>query len=168
MDIQPTPPAWQVMTETEADAEADRLINEAMSRERPPSAAPFPTSFRDMTPLPDFGPTPPVKQDDRRTVPDWALGTAVASIGIGAGVTGIGCGAWLILHGLAAVTLTSVLMVTLPLAALAALATAIGIALQHARANVNHTENHYNAPVTQHTTHTEQTARGLLARITNR
>ncbi|MBM9624335.1 hypothetical protein ACFQ60_00930 [Streptomyces zhihengii] len=91
--------------------------------------------------------------------------TGNASIGIGAGVTGVSCGAWLVLHGLAAVTLTSVLMVTLPLAALAP---AIGSAVQHAcTAAAPHTH-HYNAPVTHHSTHTEQIVRGLFGRISNR
>ncbi|MFD3728804.1 hypothetical protein [Streptomyces sp. NPDC058671] len=153
------------MSDTEAAAEAERILRTAF-RDEPP--APASTSFRDDTPLPAFGTTPPVLQPETRIVPAWAAGTAVASIGIGAGITGVGCGAWLILQGLAAVTLTSVLMVTLPIAALAALATAIGSAVQHARAAVTHTENHYNAAVTQHVQHTEQTARGFLGRITNR
>ncbi|MFB7030963.1 MULTISPECIES: hypothetical protein [unclassified Streptomyces] len=151
MDFRPSP--GLPMSDAEAAAEADRILH---------------TAFRDDTPLPKIGPTPPVLQPETRIVPAWAAGTAVASIGIGAGITGAGCGVWLVLQGLAAVTLTSVLMVTLPLAALAALATAIGSAVQHARAAVSHTENHYNAPVIQNTTHTEQTARGFLGRITNR
>ncbi|MGA5498703.1 hypothetical protein ACPCSP_30585 [Streptomyces cinereoruber] len=149
-----------------SDAEAERILRTAFHDQ--PQPAPAPTSFRDDTPLPAFGPTPPVLQPETRIVPAWAAGTAVASIGIGAGITGAGCGVWLVLQGLAAVTLTSVLMVTLPLAALAALATAIGSAVQHARAVVTHTEHHYTGPVTQHVQHTEQTARGFLGRITNR
>ncbi|MDV9188188.1 hypothetical protein R6L23_08155 [Streptomyces sp. SR27] len=163
MDFRPAPS--HPMSDAEAAAEADRILHTAF-HDQPP--APTPTSFRDDTPLPKTGPTPPVLQPETRIVPAWAVGTAVASIGIGAGITGAGCGVWLVLKGLAAVTLTSVLMVTLPIAALAALATAIGSALQHARAALNHTENHYNAPVTQHVQHTEQTARGFLGRITNR
>ncbi|MFB7453488.1 hypothetical protein [Streptomyces sp. NPDC056194] len=165
MDFRPA--SGRPMSEAEAAAEAERILRTEFHNQPQPTA-PIPTSFRDETPLPPFGPTPPVLQPETRTVPAWAAGTAVASIGIGAGITGVGCGTWLILQGLAAVTLTSVLMVTLPIAALAALATTIGSALQHTRATVTHTENHYNAPVTQHTTHTEQTARGFFGRITNR
>ncbi|SEE61483.1 hypothetical protein [Streptomyces sp. TLI_105] len=165
MDFRPAPS--RPMTGPEAAAEAERILRTAF-HDQPQPPAPIPTSFQDETPLPKIGPTPPVLQPETRTVPAWAAGTAVAAIGIGAGITGVGCSAWLILQGLAAVTLTSVLMVTLPLAALAALATAIGSALQHARATVTHNENHYNAPVTQHVQHTEQTARGFFGRITNR
>ncbi|WP_258177326.1 hypothetical protein [Streptomyces solincola] len=107
-------------------------------------------------------------QPETRIVPAWAAGTAVASLGIGTGITGAGCGTWLVLHGLAAVTLTSVLMVTLPLAALAALAavaTAIGSALRQARSALTHTENHNHGPVTHHHQHhTTTQARGLFAR----
>ncbi|WP_234363949.1 MULTISPECIES: hypothetical protein [unclassified Streptomyces] len=154
------------MSDAEAAAEAEWILRTAFHDQ--PRPAPAPTSFRDDTPLPKIGSTPPVLQPETRMVPAWAAGTAVASIGIGAGIIGAGCGVWLVLQGLAAVTLTSVLMVTLPLAALAALATAIGSTVQHARATVTHTEHHYNAPVTQHVQHTEQTARGFLGRITNR
>jgi hypothetical protein len=75
---------------------------------------------------PRVGSTPHVPQPDSRIVPPWALGIAVASIGVGAGITGVGCGVWLACQGFAAITLTGVLFVTLPLAGLAMAATAIG------------------------------------------
>lgn len=103
-------------------------------------------SFEDGTRI---GDTPPVPQPDSRIVPALALGIAVASIGVGAGVTGIGCGVWLACQGFAAVTLNSVLMVTLPFAGLAMVVTAIGGAINKAR-DVNTTHNHhYNGPVRQ-------------------
>ncbi|WP_254707343.1 hypothetical protein, partial [Streptomyces lunaelactis] len=98
------------MSESEAALKAKRILEAAYRPEPTPS---FPTSFRDDSPVPRFGTTPPVHQDDRRIVPAWAAGIAVASIGVGAGVTGIGCGTWLVLQGLASVTLYGVLMVTL-------------------------------------------------------
>ncbi|MER8233184.1 hypothetical protein [Streptomyces sp. NPDC094049] len=170
MDFRPAP--GRPMSGPEAAAEAERILRTEFRdfHDRPQQTVPAsaPTSFRDETPLPSFGTTAPVAQPETRIVPAWAAGTAVASVGIGAGITGAGCGVWLVLQGLAAVTLTSVLMVTLPLAALAALATAIGTAVHHSRTPPAREENHYNAPVTQHVQHTEQTARGLFARITNR
>ncbi|MFI7501845.1 hypothetical protein ACIBVL_25850 [Streptomyces sp. NPDC049687] len=81
------------MPESEAAAEARRLIDDWASK----PVRHHPTSFRDETEPPAFGTAPPVKQDDKRIVPAWAAGIAVASIGVGAGVTGIGCGAWLVL-----------------------------------------------------------------------
>ncbi|WP_030554200.1 hypothetical protein [Streptomyces exfoliatus] len=157
------------MPESEAAAEARRLLDNWASK-----PAFHPTSFRDDTALPAFGTTPPVPQPDHRIVPAWAAGIAVASIGVGAGITGIGCGAWLVLQGLSSVTLAGVLMVTLPFAGLAMAATAIGGAISKTRAAITHNEHHYTGTVTQHVQHvqhvqhTQQTARGLLGRITNR
>lgn len=124
-----------------------------------------PTAYRDDS-LPDeptIGPTPPVPQPDSRIVPAWAAGIAVASIGVGAGITGIGCGAWLVLKGLASVTLNGVLMVTLPIAALAMLATAIGAAISRARSAI--TTHIYKGTVHQKTVHSKNT--GLWAKTKN-
>ncbi|MFF0337913.1 hypothetical protein ACFYUM_35650 [Streptomyces fimicarius] len=145
MDFRPT--AGRPMSDSEAAAEAKRIMDANFRTGQP--VRHFPTSFRDDTELPAYGTTPPVHQDDRRIVPAWAAGIAVASIGVGAGVTGIGCGAWLVLQGLASVTLTGVLMVTLPFAGLAMAATAIGGAISRARSAV--TKNVYEGPVTHKT-----------------
>jgi hypothetical protein len=151
------------LSDAEAKAEAERIIAAAY---QPRTAPPVPTSYRDDTPLPAYGPTPPVPQDDRRIVPPWAAGIAVASIGVGAGITGVGCGAWLVLQGLASVTLAGVLMVTLPFAALAMVATAIGGAINQARSAV--TTNVYEGPVVQNTNiHNTSHQRGMFARTRN-
>ncbi|MFF8431110.1 hypothetical protein ACF07Y_39440 [Streptomyces sp. NPDC016566] len=151
------------MPESEAAAEARRLLAEWAGK----PVQHHPTSFRDETEPPAFGTTPPVKQDDQRTVPAWAAGIAVASIGVGAGITGIGCGAWLVLQGLASVTLNGALMVTLPFAGLAMAATAIGGAIGKARTAV--TKNVYEGPVTHHTEiHNNSTTRAaFFARTRN-
>ncbi|MEU7384168.1 MULTISPECIES: hypothetical protein [unclassified Streptomyces] len=151
------------MPESEAAAEARRLLDEWAGK----PVRHHPTSFRDDTEPPAFGSTPPVRQEDHRIVPAWAAGIAVASIGVGAGVTGIGCGAWLVLQGLSSVTLNGVLMVTLPFAGIAMVATAIGGAISKARAAV--TKNVYEGPVTHHTEiHNNSTTRGaFFARTRN-
>jgi hypothetical protein len=151
------------MPESEAAAEARRLLDEWAGK----PVRHHPTSFCDDTETPAFGTTPPVRQEDRRIVPAWAAGIAVASIGVGAGVTGIGCGAWLVLQGLSSVTLNGVLMVTLPFAGIAMVATAIGGAISKARAAV--TKNVYEGPVTHHTEiHNNSTTRGaFFARTRN-
>ncbi|WP_420082590.1 hypothetical protein ACN6AT_36775 (plasmid) [Streptomyces sp. JL4002] len=153
------------MPESEAAAEARRLIDDWAAK----PVHQHPTSFRDDTATPAFGTTPPVPQPDHRIVPAWAAGIAVASIGVGAGVTGIGCGAWLVLQGLSSVTLTGVLMATLPFAALAMVATAIGGAISKARAAVTKTVNVFEGPVTHHTEiHNNSTTRGaFFARTRN-
>nr|WP_011116889.1 hypothetical protein [Streptomyces violaceoruber]AAO50134.1 hypothetical protein [Streptomyces violaceoruber] len=153
------------LTDDEARAEAERIIARSFQTELPPVRH-MPTSFRDDTELPAYGDTPPVHQDDKRIVPVWAAGIAVASIGVGAGITGIGCGAWLILQGLASVTLYGVLMVTLPFAGLAMVATAIGGAFSKARRSVSKTV--YEGPVTQNTQiNNTTTTRGMFSRTRN-
>ncbi|MEJ8653639.1 hypothetical protein WKI65_37745 [Streptomyces sp. MS1.AVA.3] len=152
------------MSESEAAAAAKKILEDACRSE--PPVRHFPTSFRDETELPAYGPTPPVPQDDRRLVPAWAAGIAVASIGVGAGVTGIGCGAWLVLQGLASVTLDGVLMVTLPFAGAAMVATAIGGAISKARSAVSKT--YYEGPVVQNTQiNNTSNQRGMFSRTRN-
>jgi hypothetical protein len=146
------------LTESAAAAEAARLIREAY---QPEPEAPAPTSFRDLSPVPAVGSTPPVPQPDSRIVPQWATGIAVASIGIGAGVTGLGCGVWLILEGLSSVTLLGVLAIAAPFVGIAAIATTIGAAVSKVRRSS--TTNVYEGTVIQKTEVTA-TARGLLSR----
>lgn len=145
------------LTEAQASAEAARLINEAYRPELPPA----PTYFRDDSPVPTIGTTPPVPQPDSRIVPQWAAGVAVASIGVGAGVTGLGCGAWLVLQGLSSVTLLGVLAIAAPFAGVAMVATAIGAAVSKAKSAS--TTNIYRGSVVQRTEITS-TARGMLSR----
>lgn len=157
------PHAWQPrMTDAEATAEARRIIADAY---RP--VPQIPTAYRDDTPLPAYGSTPPVPQPDRRIVPAWAAGTAVAGIGVGATCVGLGCGIWLACQGFAAVTLASVLFVTLPIAAVAAVAAAIGSAVRAAKATHTVTHHHYASPVRQETNTITAPAYGLIARNRN-
>ncbi|MDX2872017.1 hypothetical protein PV443_43965 [Streptomyces scabiei] len=145
------------LTEAQAATEAARLIREAYRQEA--DVPPAPTYFRDTSPVPTVGTTPPVPQPDSRIVPQWAAGVAVASIGVGAGATGLGCCAYLVLKGLASVTLTGVLAITAPFAGAAMLATAIGVAVSKARSAS--TTNIYKGQVVQRTEITS-TARGFL------
>ncbi|MFF4210709.1 hypothetical protein ACFYZE_15405 [Streptomyces sp. NPDC001796] len=157
------PAAWQPrMTDAEATAEARRIIADAY---RP--VPQIPTAFRDTTPLPTYGTTPPVPQPDRRIVPAWAAGTAVAGIGTGAAFVGVGCGIWLACQGFAAVTLTSVLFITLPIAAVAAVAAAIGSALRSLKTTHTETHHHYAGPVRQETNTISAPAYGLISRNRN-
>ncbi|MFD5541891.1 hypothetical protein ACFWIJ_29710 [Streptomyces sp. NPDC127079] len=155
--------AWQPrMTDAEATAEARRIIADAY---RPTPQVP--TAYRDTSPLPAYGPTPPVPQPDHRIVPAWAAGTAVAGIGVGATCVGIGCGIWLACQGFAAVTLTSVLFVTLPIAGVAAVVAAVGSALRSLRGIRTETHHHYSGPVRQETNTITAPAYGLIARNRN-
>jgi len=133
------------LSESEAEAEARRII-EGLWKSEPVTTA---TSYVDRTPVPAYGTTPPEPQPDHRIVPPWAAGVAVASIGIGAGITGVGCGVWLVCQGFAAVTLTSVLFVTLPIAAVAAAVVAIGSVVRSVKAANVTTHHHYSGAVHQ-------------------
>ncbi|MFD8525349.1 hypothetical protein ACFV2D_35920 [Streptomyces capillispiralis] len=146
------------LTESEASAEAARLIREAYR----PIEEPRPvTTFRDTTPVPAVGTTPPVPQPETRIVPEWAAGVAVASIGVGAGVTGLGCGAWLVFQGLSSVTLLGVIAIAAPFVGIAMVATAIGAAVSKAKRSS--TTNVYQGTVIKRTDITS-TARGIGAR----
>ncbi|WP_225831686.1 hypothetical protein [Streptomyces sp. NK08204] len=155
-----TAPTTAGMSDDQAAAEAARIIADAY---RP--APETPTAYRDTSPLPTYGDTPPVLQPDRRIVPAWAAGTAVAGIGVGAACVGVGCGVWLACQGFAAISLTSVLFVTLPIAAVAAVAAAVGSALRSLKDVHTEHHHHYTGPVRQEntTTHT----RGVFARTHN-
>lgn len=139
--------------ETAHDAEARRLVSEV-----------FETSYRDESAVPSIGDTPPVDQPDTRTVPPWAVGTAVVSLAVGAGSTGVGCAVWLACQGLSSITLLGVTALAAPFVGIAAAAVAIGAAVSKAKAaEPEHTTNVYAGPVSQ-TTETTSIARGFFAR----
>ncbi|WP_328632015.1 hypothetical protein [Streptomyces sp. NBC_00356] len=106
------------------------------------------------TPQVVIGTTPPVPQPDSRIVPTWATGIAVASLGVGAGATGLGCAVWLAMKGLSMVSVPSLerfaWIIIAPFAGAAMLATAIGVAITRARnAEPREVHNHNNGPVYQ-------------------
>ncbi|WSJ91222.1 hypothetical protein OG430_26030 [Streptomyces sp. NBC_01304] len=147
------------MSDAEANAEAKRIID-SLYRPTPPPR-PVPTSYRDDTTPPPFGDAAPVHQDDRRIVPAWAAGTAVASIGIGAGATGVGCGIWLALQGFAAMTITGVVFMGVLFCGLAFAALSIGAAFSRAKRSVS--KHVYTGPVTKNT-HVSSHTKGAFAR----
>ncbi|MET9909708.1 hypothetical protein ABZZ74_23385 [Streptomyces sp. NPDC006476] len=124
---------------------------------------------------PRVGTTPPVPQPDSRLVPQWALGVAVASIGVGAGTTGLGCAVWLackglasVIHSLSSVTLAGVLTVAIPFAGAAMLATAIGGAISKAKRAVVPEIHHHNGPEYHEHHTTETNTRAVWSKTINR
>lgn len=123
------------------------------------------------TPRVVIGNSPAVPQPDSRIVPQWAAGLAVASIGVGAGSTGLGCAAWLLFKGLSLVSVPGLerfaWIIIAPFAGLTMLATAIGCALSKAkRAVVPDIHQHtYNGPVHQQTQQSKAT--GFWVKNTN-
>lgn len=135
------------MTEADAAATARRIIEEAYR----PEPGQMMTAYHDSSPIPAVGAAAPVLQPESRTVPPWASGIAVASIGIGAGVTGIGCGAWLVLNGLSAITLTGVLAIAAPFLGVAGVVTAVGVAVSKTKASTSKTSHIYQGTVINRT-----------------
>ncbi|MET8080031.1 hypothetical protein [Streptomyces sp. NPDC005303] len=165
MTVLPEPPATtagQATRDATIDQAADQMLaalNAAVQREKQP-----PTRVRvddDSIPSYEDGPragdTPPVTQPDSRIVPQWATGLAVASIGVGAGATGLGCAAWLFFKGLSMVSVPGLerfaWIIIAPFAGAAMLATAIGGLISKAKkAAMPEVHNHnYSGPVRQDT-----------------
>jgi hypothetical protein len=153
-------------------AEIQKLANaveEALTKE-------MRTSYRDdSSDLPSWrdgsriGNTPPVQQPDSRIAPQWAVGIAVASVGVGAGATGLGCAAWLLFKGLSLVSVPGLerfaLIVIAPFAGAAMVVTAIGAAIGKARTTITTIHNHNSGPVDQREIHTKTT--GVWAKTNN-
>ncbi|WP_428953312.1 hypothetical protein [Streptomyces sp. cg35] len=162
-DYEQTAPKWSPrMSDAEANAEARRIIDDIYRPAHP--VRQMPTSFRDDTPPPTIGDAEPVHQDDRRIVPAWAAGTAVASLGIGAGTTGVGCGIWLVLKGFASMTVTGVVCMGVLFSGAAFFALSIGAAFSRARRSVS--KHVYTGPVTKNT-HVTTHTRGAFSRSSN-
>ncbi|MFE0353606.1 hypothetical protein ACFW2I_08940 [Streptomyces nigra] len=156
MDIRRTA-TEQPLSDAVISAAVDNAIREARQHNTTPRAT--------------IGNAEPVPQPDSRRVPTWATGIAVASLGIGAGATGLGCAAWLLFKGLSAVTLASLqtfaLILLAPFAGAAVLAVGIGAAI--ARAKRASTTNVYKGAVhVTNKTEVKTTVRGTFARNRNK
>ncbi|MBD3934838.1 hypothetical protein IF129_25160 [Streptomyces chumphonensis] len=150
----------QPRTEIEAAAEAAQLIAAAYS---PAPHTPLATAYRDTTPVPVYGPTPPVHQPDRRVVPEWAAGIAVAGVGLGCFAALTGAGIYAATAGIAKLTIWGVAAIAVPFVGISAVAIAIGTAIRCVRAAAPPvTHHHYQGAVTQH--HQNITTRGAIAR----
>ncbi|MCM1943685.1 hypothetical protein NC239_36460 [Streptomyces sp. G3] len=146
------------LNDDEAKARARQLIEEAYK----------PTSYRDDSPVPAYGPTPPVPQPGRPPMSQRAtdasglmLAGSVASLSVGGATS-------LVLY-----TLGQVDPVTLAVGAAGpvALVLAVGSLIRSAgRAKADaHTEHHhhYNGAVRQETTNVSSTTKGLFAKNRN-
>ena len=161
----PTAPAAGQATNPLSDAVMQAAVRDFINQTSYRNPDPDVPSHKDG---PRVGTTPPVAQPDSRIVPPWALGIAVASIGVGAGITGIGCGVWLACQGFAAITLNSVLFVTLPLAGLAMAATAIGGLISKVKkAAPPVINNHISGPVHVDRRKVQSKATGVWVKNTN-
>ncbi|MGP3950967.1 hypothetical protein [Streptomyces sp. 7N604] len=102
------------------------------------------TPYKDPTPPQPTG-TQPVKQDDRRIVPQWAAGVAVAGTGIGLMSIGVGLGAKLFFES---ITTEGVVVAGLIVAAPLLLISAAGAALSKLKKGTPpDVTNNFNGPV---------------------
>lgn len=154
----PTAPAAGQATPTDADREQIRRLVAAVDEIEKPTSYDNPDlpSWRDGSRI---GTTPPVPQPDARIAPQWAVGIAVASIGVGAGSTGLGCAAWLAFKGLSLVSVPGLerfaLIVIAPFAGAAMVLTALGAAIGKARTAITTIHNHNSGPVDQREIHSK-------------
>lgn len=124
------------------------------------------------TPQVVIGNTPPVQQPDTRIVPQWAVGIAVASIGVGAGSTGLGCAAWLLFKGLSLVSVPGLerfaWIIIAPFAGFAMVATAVGGLISKVkRAVPPQINNTYTGTVHQQHSETHTSTRGVWVKTNN-
>jgi hypothetical protein len=165
----PTAPAVGQATPTDADRDMIRRLVAAVDEIEKPTSYNNPDlpSHKDG---PRIGDTPPVPQPDTRIAPQWAVGMAVASIGVGAGSTGLGCAVWLLFKGLSLVSVPGLerfaWIIIAPFAGLAMVVTAIGGAINKARDVNTTTHHHYNGTVHQKNDTTN--SRSIWAKIINK
>ncbi|WP_381801141.1 hypothetical protein [Streptomyces niveus] len=159
-DRRPASTAGQPLTAAEAEAEAHRIIREALQQE------PVPTAFRDETPLPVTGTAPPVPQPGRPPMSQQATDASTLMLAGGATTLMVGGGASLVML---ASGYADPIVCAIVLGAPAVVALAIGRVLKRAKdvaaaapPTVNH---HYSGPVTQDSRsfHTTTSTRGVIA-----
>ncbi|MFB7953403.1 hypothetical protein [Streptomyces sp. NPDC056045] len=146
------------MTDAEAAAEAKRIINNAYR----------PTAFHDTTPLPAYGPTPPVPQPGRPPMSQRATDASALMLSGSVAALSTGGATSLVLY-----TLGQVDPVTLAIGAagpVALVLAAASLLRSAARAKADaHTEHHhhYTGPVHQDQRTARTTTRGVWAKTTN-
>ncbi|MFJ2794627.1 MULTISPECIES: hypothetical protein [unclassified Streptomyces] len=146
------------MTDSEAAAEAARIITDAYA----------PTAHRDTTPLPAYGPTPPVAQPGRPPMSQRATDASALMLSGSVAALSVGGATSLVLYTLGQVDPVTLATGAAGPVALVLAAGSLLRSLGRAKADA-HTEHHhhYTGPVTQdhHTTHT--TTLGMWAKTTN-
>ncbi|MFI5526869.1 hypothetical protein [Streptomyces platensis] len=146
------------MSDVEADARARQLIDSAYR----------PTSYRDDSPVPAYGPTPPVAQQGRPPMSQRATDASALMLTGSVAALSVGGATSLVLYTLGNVDPTTL---AVGAAGPVALVLAVGSLLRsvgRAKADA-HTEHHhhYNGPVRQESTTVSSTTKGLFAKNRN-
>ncbi|WP_329564545.1 hypothetical protein OG711_39040 (plasmid) [Streptomyces uncialis] len=151
------------LSDDQAATEARRLIEAAY---RPP--APAPTSYRDTSPLPRTGPTPPVPQPGRPPMSQNAADVSGLMLAVGIASVPVGGSVSLVLWTAGQTDpLALAVICAAPVALLAALSRVVKRAKEAREAAPPVIHQHYEGTVHQdHSSYTTET-RGLIARTTN-
>ncbi|MEU1088934.1 hypothetical protein ABZ401_19225 [Streptomyces sp. NPDC005892] len=122
-----------------------------------------PTAYRDTTPLPAVGPTPPVAQPGQQPMSQWAIDASGVLRAVSIASLPVGGALWLVGQ---IDPLTLALVGGTPVAALLAVSRLVRRAKEVIEAAPGETHNHYNATVYQDTRTVTSHTRGL-GRTTN-
>ncbi|MFY0516061.1 hypothetical protein ACOMD4_37600 [Streptomyces anulatus] len=148
----------------EADARARQLITEAYA---PPYEVP--TSYRDETKPSAYEPTPPVAQPGRPPMSQRATNASALMLSGSVLSLSVGGATSLVLYTLGQVDpVTLAVGGAAPVALLLAAGSLLKAASRAKAAAPAEVHNHFTGPVRQETTNISGTARGLVARTTNR
>ncbi|MER5357548.1 hypothetical protein [Streptomyces sp. NPDC002785] len=154
----PPAPASRPLSTAEAELRARQLINEAYT----------PTSHRDDSPLPAYGPTPPIAQPGRPPMSQKATDASALMLTGSVAALSVGGATSLVLYTLGQVDPVTLAVgaagpVTLVLAA-GSLLRSLGRAKADAHTEHHH---HYKGPVHQDHRTSRTTIRGVWAKTTN-
>jgi hypothetical protein len=147
-----TTPNLTGMTDEEAAVEARRIIGN------------FAAGYRDDTPLPAYGPTPPVVQPGRPPTDPAAAAFTMKAIGVSAVIGTTGGSTALVLHTLAQVDTAQL---AVGAGGTVALMLAVGAVLRKA-AGVRTTHHHHYDGATVTQDHRETHTKGVWAKTNNR
>ncbi|MFB8034130.1 hypothetical protein ACFC5Z_14460 [Streptomyces sp. NPDC056004] len=152
------PPASHPLSSAEADLRARRLIDEAYT----------PTSHRDDSPLPAYGPTPPVAQPGRPPMSQKATDASALMLSGSVAALSVGGATSLVLYTLGQVDPVTLAVGAAGPVALVLAAGSLLRSLGRAKADA-HTEHHhhYKGPVHQDQRTSHTTTRGVWAKTTN-
>ncbi|WP_329592597.1 hypothetical protein OG195_29355 [Streptomyces sp. NBC_01362] len=152
------PPASRPLSSAEADIRARRLIDEAYT----------PMSHRDDSPLPAYGPTPPVAQPGRPPMSQKATDASALMLTGSVAALSVGGATSLVLYTLGQVDPVTLAMGAAGPVALVLAAGSLLRSLGRAKADA-HTEHHhhYKGPVHQDHRAVHTTTRGMWAKTTN-
>ncbi|MEU2440132.1 hypothetical protein ABZ595_28710 [Streptomyces rubradiris] len=152
-----TPPPTAGMSDDVAAAEARRIIADAYQ-----PASEMPTAYRDDTPLPAYGPTPPVAQSGRPPMSQGATDASALMLAGGATTAMVGGTAAVLMY---VSQFADPVVCGLVFGAPTALVLALARLAKRAQPDPDVHHHHYSGPVRHETTITH--TRGLIARTHN-